>query len=197
STSDVPSMATIKSGAPLFSDDFRRDSKQWRVDSGQDDVTFAYSQRAFHIKVDAPQTFTWSTGNVTVTNFLAELDAQFVAGTPDVEAGLIFGLVDEENYQLFAIKKSGQYALLKKVAGEWETLVDWTASTAIDTREEAVNHLGVLAANSTITLMINDEALETTPDESLGTGQIGLAVGTADQPGAEVAFDNVKLWAVK
>ena len=67
-SADAQSLDKIKSGAPQFSDDFHRDNKVWNLDSGKEGVTFAYSQRAFHIKVDVPQEFTWSTGDITITD---------------------------------------------------------------------------------------------------------------------------------
>jgi len=189
-------LAEIKADDPTTSDDFRRDNDTWNLEPDED-ATFFYRGRTFHIKVDAPEWIGWSAGEITTTDFLLEVDTQYVDGPADAEYGVIFRQVDADNYYFFAISRSGSYRLWRLEDGEWTTMVEWTETDAIDTSEDALNRLGVLAEGAQLTLLVNDVALTQLEDETFASGKVALALGTFDEAGAEVAFDNLDIWAIE
>lgn len=189
-------LAEIKADDPTTSDDFRRDNDTWNIEPDED-ATFFYRGRTFHIKVDAPKWIGWSAGEITTTDFLLEVDTQYVDGPTDAEYGVIFRQVDADNYYFFAISRSGSYGLWRLEDGEWQTLVEWTQTDAIDISEDALNRLGVLAEGAQLTLLVNDVALTQLEDETFASGKVALALGTFDEAGAEVAFDNLDIWAIE
>ena len=189
-------LAEIKADDPTTSDDFRRDNDTWNIEPDED-ATFFYRGRTFHIKVDAPEWIGWSAGEITTTDFLLEVDTQYVDGPADAEYGVIFRQVDADNYYFFAISRSGSYGMWRLEDGEWQTLVEWTATDAIDTSEDALNRLGILAEGTQLTLLVNDVALTQLEDETFASGKVALALGTFDEAGAEVAFDNLDIWAIE
>ena len=189
-------LAEIKADDPTTSDDFRRDNDTWNIEPDED-ATFFYRGRTFHIKVDAPEWIGWSAGEITTTDFLLEVDTQYVDGPADAEYGVIFRQVDADNYYFFAISRSGSYGMWRLEDGEWQTLVEWTATDAIDTSEDALNRLGILAEGTQLTLLVNDVALTQLEDETFASGKVALALGTFDEAGAEVAFDNLDIWTIE
>lgn len=189
-------LAEIKADDPTTSDDFRRDNDTWNIEPDED-ATFFYRGRTFHIKVDAPEWIGWSRGEITTTNFLLEVDAQYVDGPADAEYGVIFRQVDADNYYFFAISRSGSYGLWRLEDGEWTTMVEWTQTDAIDISEDALNRLGILAEGAQLTLLVNDVALTQLEDETFASGKVALALGTFDEAGAEVAFDNLDIWNIE
>ena len=189
-------LAEIKADDPTTSDDFRRDNDTWNIEPDED-ATFFYRGRTFHIKVDAPEWIGWSAGEITTTDFLLEVDTQYVDGPADAEYGVIFRQVDADNYYFFAISRSGSYGMWRLEDGEWQTLVEWTATDAIDTSEDALNRLGILAEGAQLTLLVNDVALTQLEDETFASGKVALALGTFDEAGAEVAFDNLDIWTIE
>lgn len=189
-------LAEIKADDPTTSDDFRRDNDTWNIEPDEG-ATFFYRGRTFHIKVDAPEWIGWSAGEITTTDFLLEVDTQYVDGPADAEYGVIFRQVDADNYYFFAISRSGSYGMWRLEDGEWQTLVEWTATDAIDTSEDALNRLGILAEGTQLTLLVNDVALTQLEDETFASGKVALALGTFDEAGAEVAFDNLDIWAIE
>ena len=189
-------LAEIKADDPTTSDDFRRDNDTWNIEPDED-ATFFYRGRTFHIKVDAPEWIGWSAGEITTTDFLLEVDTQYVDGPADAEYGVIFRQVDADNYYFFAISRSGSYGMWRLEDGEWQTLVEWTATDAIDTSEDALNRLGILAEEAQLTLLVNDVALTQLEDETFASGKVALALGTFDEAGAEVAFDNLDIWTIE
>jgi len=110
---------------------------------------------------------------------------------------VIFRQTDKDNFYFFALDQTGRYGLWKVVDGQRTAIVDWTAATAIDKSKDAVNHLGVLDADAKLTLLVNGKTLTQVDDDAFTTGEIALAVGTLGEPGAEAAFDNVKIWALQ
>jgi|GEM_PF-2189433 len=189
-------LAEIKADDPTTSDDFRRDNDTWNLEPDED-ATFFYRGRTFHIKVDAPEWIGWSAGEITTTDFLLEVDTQYVDGPADAEYGVIFRQVDADNYYFFAISRSGSYRLWRLEDGEWSTMVEWTQTDAIDISEDALNRLGVLAEGAQLTLLVNDVALTQLEDETFASGKVALALGTFEEAGAEVAFDNLDIWAIE
>ena len=189
-------LAEIKADDPTTSDDFRRDNDTWNIEPDED-ATFFYRGRTFHIKVDAPEWIGWSAGEITTTDFLLEVDTQYVDGPADAEYGVIFRQVDADNYYFFAISRSGSYGMWRLEDGEWTTMVEWTQADAIDISEDALNRLGILAEGAQLTLLVNDVALTQLEDETFASGKVALALGTFDEAGAEVAFDNLDIWAIE
>jgi hypothetical protein len=189
----------IKASDPAFSDDFRRENDTWRSENDED-ASYSFAARTYRIEVLREGWLGWSfneeLNNLSLADFLVEVDVSHVAGPLDGEAGLIFHFVDERNFYLFVISSDGYYSLQKEVDGEWITLLDWEMSDLLETGEGASNRLGVLVEDAQITLLINDETVAQLEDEASSTGSIGLAAGTFEQGGLTIAFDNLDVWAL-
>jgi hypothetical protein len=55
---------------------------------------------------------------------------------------------------------------------------------------DATNHLRGDCVGSTLTLYVNGQQVASVTDTSFTSGDIGLTVGTFDDPNAAVTFDN-------
>lgn len=185
----------IRATSPLLTDDFRRARGLWPMESDEN-ATFAYVDRAFQIEVLKKNWLASSVTKQEVSDFYAEVDVALVDGPPASEFGLAFRYNDAENFYLYAVTGDGSYSLWKLVANEWKTVVEWTETEALLTGAEAVNRLAVLAQGTTITLLVNDTVLTQIEDDAFDAGRIALAVGTFDEAGAVVAFDNLDLWQI-
>ena len=117
-----------------------------------------------------------------------------VAGPLNNEFGVIFRLGDENNFYFYSLSSDGYYHLRKLVDGEWETLIDWTESTAINTGEASANVLGLLAEGPQISLLVNGTVLDSVADDAFAQGSLALGVGTIDEGGVEIAFEDLTLW---
>ena len=189
----------IRRGPPLLSEQFRRDTGAWSLDS-DDTVTYRVTGRSLNVEMISSNWMGWSVATgVSAGDLLFEADATLRAGPEDAEFGL---LVRESpgdnggNFYFFAVTAQGYYSFWKSVGGAWTALVPWTASDAIAPGLGATNRLGVLAEGATFTLVVNDQPLAQVDDATFAEGRVALAVGTFDTGGAEVAFDNVTLWAL-
>jgi hypothetical protein len=186
-------IAQIRTGLPTFSDDFRRDTRSWTMEP-TDSVEYTYQGRALHISVAQPRWIAWSFHERTLTDFFAEVDVAQVEGNPDGAYGLIFRFANRDNFYIYRITADGYYSLWRKVGGEWEMMVDWTATDALETGLDADNRIAVLAMGAEISLLANNQVIYAGTDGLLPVGQVGLAAGTYEEPAIKTRFDNFALW---
>ncbi|RIK43370.1 MAG: hypothetical protein DCC55_05795, partial [Chloroflexi bacterium] len=111
-------LAEIRSDAPTFSDDFRRNDGTWSTVT-DDHAVLAYVGRTYQVTVNSTNWLSWSFPELAhgemVADLLAEVDVERMAGPANGEYGLLFRYVDQENFYLFAISGLQTYSLWKKV----------------------------------------------------------------------------------
>ena len=184
---------SIRSGEPAFVDDFSAGAGEWDSES-TDETIYDFVDGAFYFRVIPTDWVSYSQTDTVYTDFLAEVDTEHSFGPVSVEYGLYFRNVDGSNYYYFGISANGQFNLWKRIDGEWEEILTWTESAALETGEGAYNRIGVLAEGSSITLLANDVVLAEVEDDSIAAGALGLFVRTYDEEDVEIAFDNVEVW---
>ncbi len=167
--------------------------------SGWDDAFDAYTRKVYgnnryNIEVYASNLVAWGLANRIVADFEIEVDAKLEDGVESNSYGLLFRFQDRDNFYRFDISGDGYYLFSKFVNGEWETMVDWTRSEAINQGVGATNVLKVSAFGSNLTLWANGQQLVTLEDSSLSAGNFGFFTGTFSDPYSWVSFDNLKMW---
>jgi len=75
-------------------------------------------------------------------------------------------------------------------------VIGWEASDAIQQGLEATNRLKVLCSGDYFAFYVNDVFLTDVQDATFQEGNIGLAIGTFDEPGVEVLFDDIRVYAL-
>jgi len=137
----------------------------------------------------------WSIPDVaSVSDFYLTVNAQRVSGVTDGQYGVIFRRADRDNYALFKIEDSQYYKFSVRYQGEWETVIDWTETSAI--RPVGVNRLAVVGEGSHFTFYINDEYVGEIDEDRLPEGTIGLAIELLDDKDAAVfEFDDLEMRA--
>jgi len=127
-----------------------------------------------------------------VSDLYVTVEAQKISGTDEGNYGLVFRVVDNDNFYHFGISEAGEFILLRKLRGQWKTLVDWTATTAI--RPGEVNQLAVRAEGAHLILFINGQQVAEADDSQLPKGKAGLTVEIYRAGDAAVfEFDNFEL----
>jgi hypothetical protein len=192
-------IAEIQATAPDFTDDFRRDTGAW--DTNVDEFgLFFYERRALHIEVIGPDRSAWATyvdapdSAAPLQDFYIEFDTTFITRGGDNATGLAFRILDETNYYLISVSENGYLNLVKRIDGDWFDLTPWTFSETIDTGENTINRIGVLAEGATLAITINDEVVTVAQDSDITAGALGLLTQAFSADSAEVSFDNIALW---
>ncbi|HMO43526.1 MAG TPA: hypothetical protein PKB04_09440, partial [Phenylobacterium sp.] len=118
-------LAELRAQPPLLRDDFRRDDDTWPT-TADENVTYAYVRRAYHIRVNTANwlgyAFNQQLSDRRLLNFLAEVDVGHVAGPLNAEYGILFHYRDGDNFYLYAISGLGTYSLWRKAGGQWTSL---------------------------------------------------------------------------
>jgi hypothetical protein len=150
----------------------------------------------FMVKVNTPSYIGWTEcTDVEYADFIMEVDATQVSGPDNNAYGVIlrYGLGANEFYS-YLISGDGYYAFTVDGANhdDPEFLTEWTESSAIKQGAQT-NRIKVVAVGSSMKYYINDKLLGEVQDTRLTTGTIGFLVGTIDEGGVQIAFDNLRL----
>jgi nitrous oxidase accessory protein NosD len=126
-----------------------------------------------------------------------EVEITQVSGPDNNDHGLLLHYVDNSNFYRFTISGLGTYSFDKSKDNQWSNLVEWTRSPEINTGK-ATNRLRVICKDNTFTLFINDVQVNQVADSDFPSGKVGVEAGTYKDPGTvHIAFDNIRVWAVK
>ena len=168
----------------------------WTLNSQQDTFKCGYlaKEQYYSIELYTTQRAAWAYHNKVYTDFSAGVDAAAVYGSVAGGYGLVFRMVDADNYYYFGVSNQGTWGLWKRTSQVWQALLGPTDSSAINTGA-VWNHLQVLCEGTSITLYVNDVFVGSTTDGSFASGRIGLMGESADVGGVQMVFDDLAVWS--
>jgi hypothetical protein len=137
----------------------------------------------------------WGVPDIDSTaDFYLTVEARRVSGVEDGQYGVIFRRANNDNYGLFKIEDTQYFKFSIRYAGEWDTVIDWTETTAV--RPGETNRLTVLASGDHYTFYINDQYVGEADEDRLSRGEAGVAIElvAADDAGI-FEFDNFEVRA--
>jgi serine/threonine-protein kinase len=92
------------------------------------------------------------------------------------------------------ISGDGYYSIQLISEGDYEPLVEWTASSEIN-QGFATNRIRAVCADSRLALFVNDQFLAEVEDDTYSSGDISLMAVTLEDEPTEVHFDNLAAFA--
>jgi hypothetical protein len=95
---------------------------------------------------------------------------------------------------LFLIEGSGRFAIMRSKGRSITPLVNWTASTAIQTGP-AENRIRAVCVGDYLAMYVNGTFVGDATDDSYTSGQVGLVGAAASRLGLQVDFDNLTVSA--
>jgi pSer/pThr/pTyr-binding forkhead associated (FHA) protein len=179
----------------LYEDDFSDSSSGWD-DAFDRYTTKQYGNNKYYIEITTSNLVAWGLANRNVADFRLQVDAAQESGPNNNGYGVLFRFQDRDNFYRFDISGDGFFLLSKFHAGEWVTLIPWTASSAINVGQSA-NRLAVEAIGSQIRVYANDTLLAEVEDDTLTAGNFGFFASTFSDSGLTISFDDIKLWTPK
>lgn len=188
----------VKKWQPLISDEFDDNLFGWvtgeQTNPELASMSWSISEGKYRWQAKANSGFVWwvTPQSDAFTDFDLAVSVE-QDSLPDVgEYGLIFRQTSDNDYYLFELNGSGEYALFLNSADNWEALIDWTAHPSISA--EGPNQLEVIAQGSYFAFDINDTFVADYSDERLSQGAVGILVGLSN-PGDEATweFDDLEL----
>jgi RsiW-degrading membrane proteinase PrsW (M82 family)/tetratricopeptide (TPR) repeat protein len=125
-----------------------------------------------------------------VSDFYLAVEARKLNGPENSAYGLIFRQRDGD-YYFFRIRDDQRFRLALRYEGQWETVIDWTKTSAI--RPNEVNRLTVLAEGSHFLFYINGHYAGEADDKRLSSGTTSVAIELDAGDEAIFEFDNFEL----
>jgi hypothetical protein len=189
SATSTPAPTPTENLKLLFSDDF---SKQvgWYTEQG-DDFGFEFIADGYRMYVDIVNANIWSIRDKTYTDTVLEVEAARMAGPTDGYYGLLCRQVDSKNYYVLAIGSNGFYGIGKMADGDFEFLQEGQDTRGVIYPGATMfNKIRADCIGDTLGLSANGQKLMEVQDSDFQEGVTGLMVGTREQPGLEVLFDN-------
>lgn len=185
----------------IMRDTFDDNRNEWSLEDDDGDlasVSWEIEKGKYIWNAMAKQAFIyWTYPSVTpTTDFNLSVDARELNGPQNGQYGLVFRLLDENNYYLFLIDQFKNYSFELYNEGEWFTITYGTISPAILHDEE--NRIVVIGEGPNFRFYINNMFISEESDHMLTSGKCGIAIGlTTPQDQAVFEFDNFEIRSPK
>jgi len=183
----------IPSNSPdhlLFYDDFSDPQRGWqRWENEQAEIV--YREGGLRFSINAPYYDYWSLAGFQIEDAILAVEARVVGGPLNNDFGLICRYQNPSQFYAFIISSDG-YAGIAAVDGEGYHLLTDSTLTYFASLERgwATYLLRADCIGPRLTLYVDREKLLETEDHRYNSGDVGVFVGTFDQVGVEVIFDN-------
>lgn len=176
-----------------YEDDFSDPSSGWQVRETEDGRV-GYSDGIYSVAVYAENVTTRGAANRSFDNLVIDVDTTQVSGptNDNNDYGVICRLQPNGDGYYLMISGDGYYGIQKSEGGEFESLVDWTASDVIR-QGNATNHLRAVCDGSTLALFVNGEFLTQASDSTFSDGDIGFQAESYEPEPTEIHFDNLRV----
>lgn len=183
-----------ESGSILYQDDFSRPKSGW--DRYEDDVyRVDYTQGAYRFHVFAADTEVWARPHFILPDVQVEVIATKVGGPDDNIYGLICRYQDADNFHFFVISSDGYAGIGAHRNGVSALLNEDTLQPAAVVQTGNMSNLiRAVCDGSELRLHVNGVLVaRAQAEENWPEGDVGLIVGTFDQPNVEIDFDNFSI----
>jgi hypothetical protein len=179
-----------------YQDDFSNPDSGWDRIRAEEGIT-DYENGVYMIQVNIPETDMWSNPNKAVLpdDVVIEVTASKTGGPDDNNYGLICRYQDEKNFYFLIISSDGYYGIGKVKEGN-QTLVNRTEMPPSNEIKQGSNTNRIRAdcEGNTLKLYVNGILLDTQEDVDFTTGSVGLLVGSFEEAGVEIRFDDFMVW---
>ena len=178
------------SGDILLDDDFSTGVNGWTT-LVNDKGVMGYDADGFRFYIQGAGLNYWATPDLSFGDVRIEVNSLRFSGPESNRIGVICRHRDDLNYYFFVISADGYYAVGKVKDGE-QILLEQEAmqySSAIKTGL-AINHLRADCQGSTLRFYVNNSPLALVEDFDFSEGDVGLLVGTFEEGGLDVIFDD-------
>ena len=194
-TTPVETATPPPTAAPgvILVDDFTTNTG-WASDQN-DNHGFGLVDGGYFMYVNTPNATIHSVRSLAFSDLTMQTDARRTSGPESGYYGLICRYQDPKNYYLFAVGSDGAYGIAKYVNGTLEVLQVGLDDTGIIKRGDGTNRVRADCIGLNLRLYVNDQLMSEAQDDSFGWGAIGLAVGSRQESGYWVLFDNFTVLA--
>ncbi len=177
----------------LFKDNFTKTNSGWDT-SHDSNYTLEYKSGKYHIlinKADGGQVV-WNANTDSFTDVSVEVDAQETTGPSDGLIGVACRASQDGGMYTFEFSQNGDYGIYKYDSNGNATSLDESTLSPNTVNQGDVNHIEGVCSGSTLTLVLNGQALLQVEDSDYTTGGAGLIVrtGSSGDAGIDTLFSS-------
>ena len=189
------SPSAVPSRQVLFQDDFSNTNSGWPAATDNEKSANYSSDGQYLMQALTPQQDVWAHPGQNFTDVSVEVDATKASGPDNNGFGVVCRFQDNDNFYYFMVSSDGYQVIGKYAAGtnKYLSAEKMQQTNAIRSGNE-VNHIRGDCKGSTLTLYANGQQLSSVTDTSFTSGDVGLIVGTFDDPNVGVLFDNFAVY---
>lgn len=204
-TTTVPTRITTPSVKPLFSDAFNDNKNGWDLSSTPGKFSVKIGGGSMALEDDEHRLFMEVVPGNNLVDFRLDVDASLSKGDPSNGYGVfIRGALGSDGnlntYYRFELYGDGTYAIFKgslDASGNplSNKVHDYTANPAI-LKGGQINHITIIAKGSSMTFMLNQQALYTYVDNNYKSGAVALFVSNLPTlaAGAQATFSHLAIF---
>ena len=187
----APSFTT---GQVFLEEDFSDPGSGWEI-GDYDQGSVGYGAGFYFVSSTVDGQTMWGVANQSYSDLAIEVDAtQFTAPANDnngygVKCRVQPGGTGGDGYA-FLVSGDGFFTIQVIVDGDYEPLIEWTASSAVN-QGYATNRLRVVCDGTRLAFYTNGEFLGEVVDSTYPSGDISLMAVTLEEEATEVHFDNL------
>ena len=191
----LPLISEVSVDLP-YKDDFSGPSSWWHAD-GEDGMAWRANE-VFTIDMPLEKWQLFAGLGSSFGDVVIDVDVRMVDGPLKNAYGVacrMYPPADPERVYLFRISNTGHYNIYLSQGEDSMHLVEWTESPVIKTGVGEVNHITASCIGDQLTLSVNREELATVRDDTITEGDVALVIGTYEEGGAVIEYDNFALHA--
>jgi hypothetical protein len=173
----------------FFEDDFETGKGWATVEESNFVMEYSIGSYRIYVKMFTGDAPVFSVRSANYDNIRVEVDVTKDIGPSDNFFGVMCRFKDARNYYRFVVSRNGYYNIGKKLNGEFVDLGSGTLDNVFN-QGEGYNRIRADCSGDTMALYLNGTKLLEVKDQSFDKGQVGLLVGTRNDEGADVYFDN-------
>jgi serine/threonine protein kinase len=187
----LPSRTPLPVGGLLLDDNFSDPGSGWEVDDS-DDGDVGYGDGYYYVLAEAESVQIYGSGPIAFSDLVIDVYAtQIASSSSNINAyGVMCRVQRSGDGYLLRISGDGEYAIQRVLDDNFEYLVEWTESDAIN-QGNALNHIHAVCDGTRLALYANGELLAEAEDDAFSKGDIGLTATTFGSVATEVHFDNL------
>ncbi len=149
---------------------------------------------AYYVSTQSQRFTNCTNGTFTDTNFTYEVQIRFVSGGM---GGLLFRSDSSStNFYYFLIGSDGSYSFGIVENSQIQSPLKNSSNSAINSEPGQTNQIAVVANDGNFDLYVNSQHIDSVGDSTFTAGGIGVMAYDTTGIGAEVAFNNAKVWTM-
>ncbi len=157
-----------------------------------------YKNGRFIVHLQKPEYVVWfSFKERALADMAVGVTAEVLWPTGTGEVGVICRESPGFGFYAFSVSEDGYYSIWMRYKDEFDVLIPWKRLPQPVLKKGRPVRISAICYGTSLGLLVNDEIIDEVEDDRIAVGYGGFVLGTWDEPGFRVAFDDFVVYQVK